>query len=114
MEKKLPKVFANKIDKTLDNNRNVFYSSKDEDLDFRSSETDNKNVRSFNLSGQNINQKINSIFSSTRYVYKADVDIVTNNGRVSQRVIGKNSTHLITIDNELIPITDIVDIDFSE
>lgn len=114
MEKKLPKVFANKIDKTLDNNRNVFYSSKDEELDLRSSETDDRNVRAFDSNGQNINQKINSIFSSTKYVYKADVDIVTRNGRISKRVIGKNSTHLITIDNELIPITDIIDIDFSE
>lgn len=114
MEKKLPKVFANKIDKTLDNNRNVFYSSKDEELDLRSIETDDRNVRAFDSNGQNINQKINSIFSSTKYVYKADVDIVTRVGRISKRVIGKNSTHLITIDNELIPITDIIDIDFSE
>ena len=114
MEKKLPKVFANKIDKTLDNNRNVFYSSKDEDLDLRSSETDDRNVRSFDSSIKNINQKINSIFTSTRYVYKADVDIITKDGKISKRVIGKNSTHLITIDNELIPINDIVDIYFSE
>ena len=114
MEKKLPKVFANKIDKVLDNNRNVFYSNKDENLESGSSEKHDEGMRSFGSDGQNINQKINSIFSSTRYVYKADVDIVTRNGKISKRVIGKNGTHLITIDNELIPITDIMDIDFSE
>ena len=108
MEKKLPRVFANKIDKSLDNNKNVFYSAKGDDMDVRSSE------RTFDFKEQNVNQKINSIFASPRYVYKADVDITTKDGKVSKRIIGRNSTHLITIDNELVPITDIIDIDFSK
>jgi len=111
MDKKLPRVFANKIDKSLDNNNNVFYSAKSDNVDIRSSDTPEYN---FELKGQNINQKINSIFSSPRYVYKADVDITTKEGKISKRVIGKNSTHLITIDNELISISDIIDIDFSQ
>lgn len=112
MEKKLPKVFANKIDKSLDNNKNVFYSAQGDDIDVRSSESSNNCT--FESKGQNVNQKINSIFTSPRYVYKADVDITTKEGKVSKRIIGRNSTHLITIDNELVPITDIVDIDFSK
>ena len=32
---------------------------------------------------------------------------------VNKRIVGRNSTHLITIDNELIPITDILDIEKS-
>ena len=112
MDKKLPKVFANKIDKSLDNNKNVFYSAKGDDIDVRNDRS-SKTERTFESMGQNINQKINSIFTSSRYVYKADVDITTKNGILSKRIIGKNSTHLITIDNELISIADIVDIDFS-
>ena len=115
MEKKLPKVFANTIDKSLDNNKNLFYSATsnvpDSSID---NPSDGTIERSFQVSGENVNQKINSIFASPRYVYKADVDITTKDGRFSKRVIGKNSTHLITIDNELIPITDIIDIDFSQ
>lgn len=112
MEKKLPKVFANKIDKSLDNNKNVFYSANDVDMDVRSDNISNAKSN-YEIKGQNVNQKINSIFTSTRYVYKADVDITTKEGKISKRVIGRNSTHLITIDNELVPITDIIDIDFS-
>lgn len=107
MDKKLPKVFANKIDKNLDNNKSVFYSDK-EDLDVVDSSSRNSNKVI------NINQKINSIFSSPKYVYKADVNITTKDGVALKRVVGKNSTHLITIDNELIPISNIIDIEFSE
>lgn len=107
MDKKLPKVFANKIDKNLDNNKSVFYSNK-ENLDVVDDSS-----RSLNTA-ININQKINSIFSSPKYVYKADVNITTKDGVVLKRVIGKNNTHLITIDNELIPISNIIDIEFSE
>ena len=110
MEKKLPKVFANKIDKNLENNDNYFYSAN--------SETSQEDIReskeqSFIVHGENVQQKIQSIFNSPRYVYKADVDITLKDGKVSKRIIGKNMTHLITIDNELIPISDIIDIDFS-
>lgn len=113
MEKKLPKVFANKIDKSLDNNENVYYS-KYQDDSLRTSPTDDKINQPFAVKGENINQKINSIFSSPKYVYKADVDITTKEGSISKRIIGRNSTHLITIDNELISVSDIVDIKFSQ
>ena len=42
-----------------------------------------------------------------------NVDITLKSGIVKKRIIGKNMTHLITIDNELIPISDVIDIDFS-
>lgn len=111
MEKKLPRVYANKIDKSLDNNKCVFYSKYQDDL---VSDSEVHDDRSYGIRGENINQKINSIFNSPRYVYKADVDIKLKDGFVSKRIIGKNSTHLITIDNELISISDIVDIKFTE
>lgn len=113
MEKKLPRVFANKIDKSLDNNENVFYSAKDDNDNLSDNAFFYQNERTFVPNEKNVNQKINSIFTSSRYIYKADVDIKTKDGVISKRIIGRNSTHLITIDNELISITDIIDIDFS-
>lgn len=107
MEKKLPKLYANKIEKSLDNNTNVFYSRSQDD-------SDDRKDNSFGVRGENIYQKINSIFNSPKYVYKADVDIKTKNGLISKRIIGKNNTHLITIDNELISIADIIDIKFTD
>lgn len=110
MDKKLPKLFANKIEKNLENNENYFYSANKE---LEPEEVrESKDLR-FIVHGENIQQKIQSVFASPKYVYKADVDITLKDGKVSKRIIGKNMTHLITIDNELIPISDIIDIDFS-
>ena len=108
MDRKLPKVFANKIDKQLNNNESVYYGN-----DVRGvKEETKKNTDKTPLSG-NINQKINTIFNSPNYIYKADVEIKVNGKTVKKRIIGKNNTHLITFDNELILISDIEDINFA-
>ena len=110
MDKKLPGVFANKIDKKLTNNKNVFYSDKEE----VGSDRNTKAVTNKLNDSLNINQKINQIFNSPRYVYKASVDIVLKSGKVTKNIVGKNGNYLITLENELIPISDIVDIGFSK
>lgn len=104
MEKKLPKVFANKIDKPLKNNETVYYE-KNEDRKEEPSKTN---------SFFSINQKINQIFGSSRYVYKADVVITTKNGKLNKKIIGRNRNELITMDNEVIKIADILDIEFEQ
>ena len=89
------RLFVNHIDKMIHNNEEVYYSKDSIDI-----EKDTKNVY----------QKINDIFTSRNYIYKADVIIETRQGKLSKRVIGKNKDHLITSENELIPISDIIDI----
>ena len=106
MDKKKPKIFVNKIEKDLKNNEKFYYSNNVE-------EKEPKKETSVNLKGKNVSQKISEIFSSTRYVYKADVDIKLKDKDIKTKIIGHNRTHLITIDNELIPITDIIDINYS-
>lgn len=105
MEKKLPKVFANKIEGKAGNNEDV-YCSFDNKED-RTAEAPSK------LKGKNVNQKLNEIFNSFSYIYKADVKLTLKDEVVTKRIVGRNATHLITIDNELIPLTDIVDIEKS-
>ncbi len=104
MEKKLPKVFANKIDKNLNNNATVYYDKNE----VRNEQKDNSS------SIFTVNQKINQIFSSARYVYKADVIITTKNGKMNKRIIGRNRNELITMDNEVINVNDILDIEFQK
>lgn len=107
MKKELPSVFANKIDKRIENNKTCCIS-KNEEI-----KKEEKNDRTFKIE-KNINQKINEIFSSPRYVYKADVVITTSDGEIQKRIIGKNGNNLITIDNELISTDRIIDIRFNE
>jgi len=114
MKKKLPSVFANPQEKEFTNNERIYYSKESNSL----SQT---NIHDFDqdraapiLENKNIYQKLNDIFNSEKYVYKADVDITTRSGHLKTKIIGQNRTHIITMDNQLISITDLVDIKFSE
>lgn len=101
MEKKLPKVFANNLN-GIKNNSTVFYSADEKSIDKPKIEK--------KLKGITVEQKINEIFSSANYIYKAEVEIVLDNETVTKKIIGKNRKNLITMDNELIPIDNIIDI----
>lgn len=107
MSKELPRVFANKINKKIDNNKEYSLSKNEEKI------VNKEEYKGISI-GKNINQKINDIFSSYKYVYKADVIITTDNGEITKKIIGKNNNNLITIDNELISIDIIKDIRFKE
>lgn len=111
MQKKLPKVFANPQQKQFNNNEKVYYSKEEVRDDKIGSNLSNR-IDLKNIESKNIYQKLNDIFSSERYVYKADVDIMTKNGKIRTKLIGQNRTHVITMDNQLISIGDIEDIKF--
>lgn len=100
---KKPELFVNKIDKELRNNEKVYYSKEEK------SEAKNKTPK--RIIEKNINQKINSIFSSPDYVYKAEVKIKFKDREVIKKVVGRNHSNLITMDNEVIPIKEIIDIE---
>ena len=99
MANKLPGVFPGKVNKNSGNNKNFSYSKEEVN-----------EVFSKPIVQKNIKQKLNKIFNSSNYVYKADVEITLKDKTITRRIIGKNKTHVITIDNELIPISDILDI----
>ncbi len=91
--KKLPSIFKNDLNKTFDTN--MVYSKISDNLD---------------RNDKDVLKTINSIFTSNNYIYKADVEIKLKDKTINKRIIGKNKNYLITIDNELIPIQEILDI----
>lgn len=107
MDKKIPKVFANKIDHELKNNESIYYS-------FNRKEDESKNITKSFVKGTTIMQKIKSIFSSPIFVYKAKVDIVMDEGILKKEIVGYNKNNIMTINDEVIPISKIKDIYFSE
>ena len=111
MNKELPKVYANKIDKDLANNSSYSYSRGEEE---EVRKADKKEEKKNNTIEKNVLQKIDDIFHSPKYVYKANVIIETKEGKNTYKIIGKNYNNLITIDNELINIDDIIDIRFAD
>lgn len=56
-------------------------------------------------------KQINEIFRKENFIYRAKVKITTNNGIFTETIIGRNSLNLITINNELIPIANIINIE---
>lgn len=94
--KDLPKVFANKIEEDFNNTQDIFYSSN----------------RGFNKNGddKNIMKKINSIFASSNHVYKSRVRITINGLDEDKVIVGRTNINLITMEGELIKISDIEDI----
>ena len=99
----LPKVFKNKIDKKISNNETVYYGGNNNNMI-------SNNTNGNQVSKKNITQKINDIFSSPNYIYKTNVEITLNDKITTKRIIGRNKDYIITMDNELIKISDIIDI----
>lgn len=113
MEKKLPGVFVNKIGKKLDNNKSVYYGPREGEKQVNQEETIKTPQNREGLS-LNVRQKINRIFQSVNYIYKMDVEITMKDKKIKKRVVGYNDNDLITFDNELIPISDIIDIEVAK
>lgn len=93
----LPNVFQNRNIGNINNDQEIFYGNK-ETIPI-------KQVKKID-----IDQKIKQLFQSKNYVYKLNVSITTNTNTFDSVIIGKSNNNLITIDNELIPIKNIIDI----
>ena len=96
MKKDIPHVYANPLNRKINNQKEIFYSSKEERSERTSPVVRNKNI--------------NTIFNSPNYVYKKTVIITTLDGEKESIVIGKTNSYLLTKDNEKIYFTDIIDI----
>lgn len=107
MGKELPKMYHCEFNKDINNNKCVFSSLIDKNEIRNTKKEDDINVKKDWFT---IEQKIFNIFNSKDYIYKADVTIVTDEQVLKKRIIGKNASNLITIDNEYIPISIINDI----
>lgn len=102
MDRKLPKIYVNNIDKDLTNNKTIFYS-KASSLS-RNKET-NKKI--------NVKKQINELFNAPNYVYKMEVIITKKDGSVIKKeIVGKENNNLLTIDNDLISIDNILKIKY--
>lgn len=98
----LPRMYHNKIEKDLNNNKKVFSTLEKEE--------ERKSININDKNNYTVEQKIYNIFNSPNYIYKIDVVIVTDTSKEIKRIVGKTKTNLITMDNEYIPINKIRDI----
>ena len=95
MNKNLPRVYANPINKELHNNKDIYISSKE-----------NKTPKD----SPNVLKEVNEIFSNPHHVYKSRVRITTKDQTYETTVVGKSGSYLLTLNGEKININDILDI----
>ena len=101
--KKVPKIFVNNLSK-INNNKEVFYSYKDNDFEYEKEEVIIPNE-------YEMQQKINKLFRSIDFIYKKKFHIKTINGEGTYTVISKSYDYLLTIDGEKILIRNIINIE---
>ena len=105
MNKKLPRVFRNTIDKEIKNNREVYYvNSSDDDFSFV------KEKKDIIKEDIDINEKIRRIFKPGRHIFAISVIIVTKDKTYDTKIAGKVKDNIITLDNDVININSILDI----
>ena len=87
--KKLPKIYQNKIDKNIHNNKEMDYVKK---------------------SNKNIKERLNIIFNGEVYSYNKEVIIETNNKVYDTYIITRTKNNIVTLEDKIININDIKDI----
>lgn len=106
MKKELSRLYRGKVKNNIQNQKQAVLSSIDENI------TDINEIN-INNDKKPIKKQIKDIFNSPSYVYKADVSIIMENGEeLKKTIIGRTNNSLITIDDELIDVSKIIQIDF--
>ena len=103
------KIFVNKFEKKVGNNQS-FYDIKEENNDYTLVKDNNKTINE-KLS---VKEKIDKLLNRNGYVFNVDVKIITYNKEYQTKIAGKVNNHLITLDNDIINISDIKDIIIQE
>ena len=98
------KIFANKINKKIGNNQEVY------DISDITKEQVKKNEFKDSDDNLTVNEKIDKLFKRNGYIFNVDVKIITTKHEFNTKIAGKMNNHLITLDNDIINISDIKDI----
>ncbi len=109
MKKKLPGIYHDKSTIKKSNNRNVFYSSKEESnviSSFKKASTIKDKEHDYN----HVINVLNSLFTSSHHVFMIPVLITTTDKVYDTKVIYRDNVKISTFDGDTIFIKDIVDI----
>ena len=102
MEK--PKVFANTINKTIKNNKDVYHYRGINDVNDEVEIIDESDIIS-------IKKVLNDIFDSDSFVYKSIVEItLKDKTKIKEEIIAMKDSYLLTLSNKRININDIINI----
>ena len=110
--KKLPKVFQNEYNKNIHNNKKECYIKDISSDRINKEETkvlEQKEETDLNFK-EDITNTLDKIFSGMGYSYNIPLIIETKNKTYKTSLIAKTSNNVITLDNDIIPISNIINI----
>ena len=109
MPNKLPKIYQSPISPDISNNTKVFYSQYTQNnpkvtMPNRSNYAENKvNIKS-------VEETIQDLLKTTGYIFNIPVEIKTGSKTYQTYIATKAKNNLVTMDNEIIPIHEILSI----
>lgn len=105
MDKKLPSIFKNEIDKNIDNNRKVFYSKYESigNVVEKTSEVDSSNDKSVSLSSS-----LDDLLKNNQFIFNVPVEISLKEEIVNTKIVSKVGDHLLTSSGKIINLEDIL------
>lgn len=98
---KLPKIYQNTIQKEIHNNTKVYYGKSQEEIK-------NKDVYE---KREDIEKVIDEIFAQPTYSFNIGLFIHTKEKTYDTSLVAKSAGNIITFDNDIIPIKDIISIE---
>lgn len=114
-----PKVYANKIEKKINNNQSVYDSSKNNELEIVTNDNFEKNEIKKNInnvdsiiSNKLISSKISDLLNTEGYIFNIDVVIKTKEKDYHTHIASVINNHIITLDNDIINLDDVIDIEY--
>lgn len=105
MNKKLPSIFKNEIDKKIDNNKKVFYSKYESigNVVEKTSELDSSNDKSVSLSSS-----LDELLKNNLFIFNVPVEISLKDEIVNTKIVSKVGDHLLTSSGKIINLEDIL------
>lgn len=105
MDKKLPSIFKNEIDKKIDNNKKVFYSKYESigNVVEKTIEVDSLNDRSVSLSSS-----LDDLLRNNQFIFNVPVEISLKDEIVNTKIVSKVGDHLLTSNGKIINLEDIL------
>jgi len=100
---KLPKIYQNTIHKEIHNNKKVYYSKGDSVN--QATQSDVVSTTSYD-----IQKFIDEVFSMPTYSFNIPLFITTKEKTYDTSLIAKTRDRVITFDNDVIPIAEIISI----
>ena len=108
--KKLPKVYQNESLNNIKNNKKVFDSLKDKNI--VNNNDNNKLTKKNDNSILTVKDKIKNLINDNNYIFNKEVTLIFNDYDKTCHIAGVVNNHIITMDNEIIKISDLKDIKY--